>query len=152
MRRLVRYDSEAVLHEQVCDYIRIKYAWALFRTDAAAGMKLSMGQAIKHKRLQRVKAWPDLQITEQSQYYSSEGSVETYGSLFLELKRDGTRIYTKTGELVANDHIREQAAVLEMLRKRGFKAEFAVGFNSARQLIDEYLGAGRPSTEVDSPF
>lgn len=152
MRRLVRYDSEAVLHQQVVDYLKTRYPRVLFRTDFAAGAKMSIYQARLHKALQRGRAWPDLFIAEPSLYYSTEGSVEEYSGLFIELKKDGTRIYTKDGDLVANEHIREQAAVLELLRQRGYKAEFAVGFNETRSLIDQYLGAVQETSEVESPF
>jgi len=52
--------AESILHEHVCDYLRLQYPDVLFRTDFAAGEKLSMSQAIRNKRLQACKAWPDL--------------------------------------------------------------------------------------------
>jgi hypothetical protein len=62
-----------------------------------------------------------------------------YGGLFIELKKDGTRLKKMNGDW-ASGRIAEQAAVLEGLRKRGCKAEFAVGFDGAKKIIDEYLG------------
>lgn len=152
MRRLVRYDSEAVLHQHAVDYLKIRYPRVLFRTDFAAGAKMSIYQAKAHKALQRGRAWPDLFIAEPSLYYSEDGSVETYNGLFIELKRQGTRIYTKSGELVANEHIREQVAVLVQLRKRGYRAEFVCGFAAFRELVDEYLGSSDVAADVESPF
>lgn len=61
-----------------------------------------------------------------------------YAGLFLELKRDGTRLKKKSGEW-ANEHIAEQAELLHILRQKGFSAEFAVGFDEAKKIIDEYL-------------
>lgn len=61
------------------------------------------------------------------------------GGLFLELKREGTRLKKKNGEW-ATEHIAEQAKVLDDLRERGYCAEFAVGFDEAKRIIDEYLG------------
>ena len=58
--------------------------------------------------------------------------------LFIELK--AVEIYKKDGSLRANDHIREQADVLEALEKRGYVARFAVGFDQARSIIDAYMG------------
>jgi hypothetical protein len=58
--------------------------------------------------------------------------------LYIELKKDGTRLKKKNGDW-ASEHIAEQAAVLKELRRRGFKAEFAVGFDEAKKIIDEYL-------------
>jgi hypothetical protein len=68
-----------------------------------------------------------------------------YAGLMIELKRPDVKIYKKNGELVANSHIREQAAVLDELRNRGYIAEFACGFDEAKKIIDEYLG--RPEVE-----
>ena len=36
-------------------------------------------------------------------------------------------------------HIEEQAKMLEKLRTRGYKAEFGVGLEECKQIIDEYL-------------
>lgn len=63
-----------------------------------------------------------------------------YPGLFIELKKDGTRIYKKDGTLVADQHIREQHTLLVELERRGYMARFAVGFDQAKQIIDEYLG------------
>lgn len=59
--------------------------------------------------------------------------------LFLELKKEGTRLKKKNGDW-ATEHIAEQAEVLEKLRERGYGAEFAVGFAEAKKMIDGYLG------------
>lgn len=67
--------------------------------------------------------------------------VMKYAGLMIELKREGTRIYKKNGELVSNEHIQEQAEMLNELRERGYAARFAVGFDQAKQIIDDYLGA-----------
>ncbi len=37
-------------------------------------------------------------------------------------------------------YIEEQAGVLEKLRQRGYRAEFAVGLDAALDIITEYLG------------
>lgn len=66
--------------------------------------------------------------------------VMKYAGLMIELKRDGTRILKKDGTVVADAHIREQMEVLRELERRGYKACFAVGFDQAKQIIDEYLG------------
>ena len=58
--------------------------------------------------------------------------------LFLELKREKTRLKKKSGEW-ASEHIAEQAIILQRLQNRGYKAEFAIGFDQATQMIDEYL-------------
>lgn len=120
--------QEGYLHQQVCDYLKLQYPKIMFRTDFAAGIKMTIWQAGRHKRLQSGRAWPDLFIAE-----SRKGSA----GLFIELK--AKTIYKRDGSLLANDHVAEQAEVLRALRDRNFEAVFAVGFDSARQIIDEYL-------------
>lgn len=56
--------KEAILHQQVCQYLRMQYPDVIFRTDFAAGVKMTMGQAVRHKKLQSGKAYPDLFIAE----------------------------------------------------------------------------------------
>lgn len=137
-------NTEAILHQQVCEYLKIRYPRAIFRTDFASGLKLSMPQAIVHKKLQSSRAWPDLQIVEPSH----PDYEQKYIGLFIELKRDGTVVFKKDGTIRADPHLQEQAEMLERLRQRGYKAEFAIGFVQAREIIDDYLG-GRANLVMD---
>ena len=54
--------KEEILHLKVCDYLRKNYPNVLFRTDFSSGMKMTPGQAAKHKKFQKSRAWPDLFI------------------------------------------------------------------------------------------
>jgi hypothetical protein len=142
--------SEADLQVQVADYLRLQYPDVMFHSDYGSGIKLTMGQAIKQKRQNGGRrAWPDMFIAEPIVRESETGQFykgyyyptkQVYNGLFLELKRPGTRIFKKDGTLVANEHIREQFDILEQLRKRGYMAEFACGFDEAKRIIDGYLG------------
>ena len=144
--------SEADLQVQVADYLRLQYPSVMFHSDYGSGIKLTMGQAIKQKRQNGGRrAWPDMLIAEPRDVVVGQKPVMITGvlcqqditehrcGLFIELKRPGTRIYKKDGTLVADQHIREQFDVLEQLRKRGYMAEFACGFDEAKKIIDEYL-------------
>lgn len=143
--------SEADLQVQVADYLRLQYPSVMFHSDFGSGIKLTMGQAIKQKRQNGGRrAWPDMFIAEpkevaRTEFEDKEKSVAfsfghcRYG-LFIELKKAGTRIYKKDGTLVANEHIREQFDLLEQLRHKGYVAEFACGFDEAKEIIDRYLG------------
>lgn len=124
-------NSEHGLYTMLADYLRYNYKSIIWRFDLAADLKLTIGQARKHKRLQQHRGYPDLFIAE------PRGK---YHGAYIELKKAGTRIFKKDGTLVANEHIREQFDVLERLRKRGYMAEFACGFDEAKRIIDEYLG------------
>ncbi len=133
--------TELELQAQVADYIRLKYPSVIFHSDFGSGIKLTMGQAIKQKRLNGGRrSWPDMFIAE-PRTVRKDGDKFYYAGLFIELKKPGTRILTRKGTLVSNEHIREQFDMLESLRQAGYKAEFAIGFDEAKNIIDEYLGA-----------
>lgn len=136
--------KESELQVLVADYIRVRYPDALFHSDFGSGIKLTPGQAMKQKRQNGGRrAWPDMFIAEP---HLDTTILKISAGLFLELKKEGTRLKKKNGEW-ANDHIAEQALVLEELQKRGYVAEFAVGFDQAKELIDKYLGATKDGME-----
>ena len=125
--------TEHDLYGLIADYIKVRYPNVIYRFDLAADLKLTIGQARKHKRLQKYRGYPDLFIAEPT-YHKGE-----YSGLYLELKKEGTRIFKKDGTLVADEHIREQFDMLAELRNRRYAAEFACGFDEAKKIIDEYL-------------
>ena len=139
-----RYVPKNVKHEeslqkQVCQYLRLQFPQAIFRSDYASGLHLKPYQARQHASMQSGRAWPDLFIYEPR---AVEGVQ--YAGLALELKKEGTAIVLKTGkrkgQLVADPHIREQATMLKGLKERGYYAAFAVGFEHAVRVINKYLG------------
>lgn len=137
--------TELELQAQVADYIRLKYPSVIFHSDFGSGIKLTMGQAIRQKRLNGGRrSWPDMFIAEPAVFDKLCGNGDIYAGLFIELKKAGTRIYRKDGRLVSDAHIREQFDMLEQLRQRGYKAEFACGFDEAKKIIDKYLGGPGP--------
>jgi hypothetical protein len=123
--------SEAELQKQIAICLTIQYPDVIFHSDFGSGVKLTPWQA----RLQKTqnggrRAWPDMFIAE------PKGK---YHGLFIELKKEGTRLHKKDGSF-ASEHIAEQQAVLEELSEKGYKAEFAIGYEQALNLIDDYLG------------
>lgn len=123
--------SEAELQKQVAIYIRMQYPDVIFHSDFGSGVKLTPWQA-KMQKMQNGgrRAWPDMFLAE---------PVGNYHGLFVELKKEGTRLKKKNGDW-ASEHIAEQDAVLSELNDKGYKAEFAIGFEQALNLIDDYLG------------
>lgn len=123
--------SEAELQKQVAIYIRMQYPDVIFHSDFGSGVKLTPWQA-KMQKMQNGgrRAWPDMVLAE---------PVGKYHGLFVELKKEGTRLKKKNGDW-ASEHIAEQDAVLSELNDKGYKAEFAIGFEQALNLIDDYLG------------
>lgn len=123
--------NEAELQKQVAIYIRMQYPDVIFHSDFGSGVKLSPWQA----RMQKMqnggrRAWPDMMIAE---------PIGNYHGLFIELKREGARLKKQNGEW-ASSHIAEQNIMLNELSNKGYKAEFAIGFEQALDLIDDYLG------------
>lgn len=132
---------EGYLHQQVCDYLRLQYPRIVFRTDHSAGIKMSMHQAVRHKRLQSSRAYPDIFIAEPRGIYHG---------LFLELK--ATPIHKKNGELLKNEHLLEQHLMLVLLSSKGYKAEFGVGFEATKDIIDKYMNNGAKVEQAVHPF
>lgn len=61
-----------------------------------------------------------------------------YSGLVLELK--AADIYKKNSlELLKNEHVEEQKKMLERLNKKGYAAEFAIGFDAATNIVDSYM-------------
>ena len=132
--------TELDIQIQVADYLRLRYPNVLFHSDYGSGLRLTPGQAVKQKRLQGGRrAWPDVMVAETVLKHREGRTYTAYSGLFIELKRQGTKIYRKDGRLVSDAHIREQFDMLEQLRQRGYMAEFACGFDEAKEIIDEYL-------------
>ena len=137
--------KEEALHLKICDYLRKNYPDVLFRTDFSSGMKMTPGQAAKHKKFQKSRAWPDLFIAKPEKdvfrdSFSGDKYFEFFAGLFLELKAEGVKLYKKNGEMVANKHYREQAEMLNKLIESGYYARFAVGYDEAIRIITNYLG------------
>lgn len=145
--------TESELQTQVADYIRLRYPKVLFHSDFGSGIKLTMGQAIKQKRQNGGRrAWPDMFIAEPRPASRINTNIKDWGDinevlnnfhfaeygLFLELKKEGTRLRKKNGDY-ASEHIKEQSLLLRELGDKGYKAVFAVGFDEAKKIIDEYL-------------
>ena len=127
--------KEEFLHLKVCDYLRKNYPDVLFRTDFSSGMKMSPGQAAKHKKFQKSRAWPDLFIAESNTLASG---------LFLEIKAENVIVFNRNGKIRKNKHLIEQDKMLKELRKKGYRARFAIGYNQAIFEIQQYLGEPKP--------
>ena len=128
--------DEKTLHRQVCEYLRYQYSEVIFNSDLSGSTKLTIGQAKALKKLRSGRGFPDLQIMEPR---------NGYHGLFIELKAEGTdllkkRMVDKDGyPMWASDHIKEQHEMIERLNELGYKAEFAIGWDEAKNIIDNYL-------------
>lgn len=158
--------SEHQLYEKVARYLQIHYPDVIYRFDLAADLKLTVGQASKHKRLHPKRGYPDLFIAEPKHIwdtnkslgvrigFADDGETQLYSQivagLFIELKKDGekllagprakNRFLSIDGKEYKTEHLKEQADVIYKLNQRGYIASFAVGFEEAKKIIDDYLG------------
>lgn len=135
---------EHQLYEKIARYLQENYPDVIYRFDIAADLKLTKGQAAKHKRLHPKRGYPDLFIA--NHYYDLENCVDYHG-LYLELKADGNSPFKKDGTLKKDEHLEEQEEMLEALRSRGYMAHFTTGFDEAKKLIDDYLGGNNGEVE-----
>lgn len=146
--------KESDLQVAVADYLRLKYPDVLFHSDFGSGIKMTKGQAIKQKRQNGGRrGWPDMFIAQPRELTSFNvqqnrdiPNGKFCHGMFLELKKDGTRLFKKDGS-PASEHIAEQVFVMESLRIRGYYANFAIGFEQAKKLIDWYLGGNNGKVE-----
>lgn len=135
MRRIPKYSSEHNLYEQIARYLQLQYPNIIYRFDVGSDLKLTPGQAAKHKVLHPERGYPDLFIAEPQ---FGERYCKSLG-LYMEIKTESNSPYKKDGTLKKDKHLEEQAKMLEKLRARGYRAEFGVGFEGCKKIIDEYL-------------
>lgn len=116
------------------------------------------------------RAWPDMVIAEPKDVYtkpkikaifgkyktkkrnfSSDWRIYPFAGLYLEIKKEGENIFAQKnldnpdklsldGKIYVDKHVREQADVLYKLRRAGYCAEFAIGYDQAVNIITDYLG------------
>lgn len=121
---------EAELRRMLARWLQYQYPNVIYRFDLAADLKLTMGQARKHKELHPKRGYPDLFIAEPRGKYCG---------MYVELKAEGKSPYKRNGELKSDEHLKEQEVMLNKLNSRGYFAKFATGFNEAKGLIESYL-------------
>lgn len=101
--------NERELVSALAQYMQRQYPRVIYRFDLAAGLKLTVGQARRHKLINPHRGYPDMFIAVPR--LMPHGTQR--GRLFLAINREGTRIKTRDGRW-ANTHVEEQAAVLDL--------------------------------------
>lgn len=123
--------EEFKLCQRISYYLDLEYPHVLFHFDFGTGTKLTIGQAVKQKTLNPHRGYPDLFILEPKRGF--------YG-LFIEVKQDGEELFKKHYLCeYKSEHLQEQAEYMRKLRVKGYKAEFGVGYENCKKIIDEYL-------------
>lgn len=130
----MRNNREYEICKALSNYIRLKYPKVIFHWDLA-GLNLSRAQAGMTKAIQGNRGWPDLFIAQATGFCDNKPRVN---GLFIEVKKEGTRLTKRNGEH-ATEHIREQHQCLLDLSKKGYVAFFGVGLDNCIEIIDNYL-------------
>ena len=136
----MRNNREYQICKDIAIYLRLQYPDVMFHFDLA-GLNLSRAQAGMMKAIQGGRGWPDLFIPEVRTIFKEEDELPfgtTYNGLFIEVKKEGTVLWKAKGG-PASDHIKEQIDSLNYLTDKGYFAEFGIGFDDCKKLIDEYL-------------
>ena len=117
---------EDSLQIAVCSYIRLQYPKVIF-TSESSGVKLTMGQAVKAKKMRSSDKLPDIWIP---------FPMFPFFGLFIELKAEYP--YNKKGK-PKTPHIAAQLKVLERLSNMGYMTAMLYSFDSVKELIDRYM-------------
>lgn len=117
--------TEAREQIKVVQYLKAQFPNVLFRVGMEGGRR-HPGLA---KALGIGSGWPDIHIMEERCGYKS---------LFVELKREGVRLFNKLGQ-PADKRISNQLELSKRLNDKGHRAVFAFGANEAISIIEGYL-------------
>ena len=137
-------ESERRIHKRVTSYLRHSYPDVRFHT-SLDGEAMGTHQREHVGALQWGPGFPDLMVF--------KGNGEHIG-LALEIKKDGESPYKKNGSLRSGVHFVNQEGWIRYLRRDGWRAEFAVGYSMAIDIINEYFEHGKikkHSTEIQAP-
>ena len=120
--------KEDILREQISAYLQWKgYD---FRFDLAADIRLTMGQAVRNKRINGPRrGHPDLTV------YLNGGHA-----VFFELKKDPSEVYKKDGSHKKKEHLQEQLDYHQRLRNRGFEVFFVFSLEDFFVKLDSCRG------------
>ena len=123
-------DEEYHIQVAIAEFMRLEYPDVIFRSDLS-GIKLSIGQAMKIKRVQGEKAYPDFTILQ---------ACRGWHGMMLEIKKDYNEIHRKDGTFRQDKHTQEQIEMLLRLREKGYYAIFGCGYEASIKLVKAYLG------------
>lgn len=126
----LRTYPEFELQTQICKYLDLQYPEILYSSDTIGSIRLTGQQAGRNAKIQKKGfKMPDLTIHEPK---------KGYHALYIELKVKTP--YKKDGELRKDEHLEAQAESMELLRQKGYWADFRWSFEDVKKVIDWYLG------------
>lgn len=103
----------------------------LFRVDVAADLRVSIGLAVKNKKVQMEElGYPDFFLAMKN---------KKYGGFYIEFKKDKSEVYKLNGDYKKNKHLEDQLKMHQALRNQGYKVEFAWNFTMFVNMVENYL-------------
>lgn len=128
-QKRTKKQPEYHLQKMVCQYLRLQFPDVLFLSDTVASVGLTVPQGVRNKAVQKHGfKTPDLLILE------PRGG---YAGLFIELKVESP--FKKDGTLKKDKHLEGQMKSINDLKKKGYYASFAWGFEMTKTMIDNYM-------------
>lgn len=121
--------KEESLQIALCTYVKLQFPNAVF-TSESSGIRVTKSLAGKMKAQRSKHKLPDFIMLEPRGMYHG---------LVLELKTKKRSPFLKNGELSTDKHVREQAKTLDILKRKGYAAFFAVGLDQAKLYVDRYM-------------
>lgn len=121
--------SEKALTHQICQYIKLQYPDVYFLTDPSGMFQKGWGAKKQLQDNRSTHAQLDVIILE------PRGK---YHGLVIELKREGENLYKKD-QTPVTEHVGKQMKSVNLLYKKGYMTNFAIGFDEAKCLIDSYF-------------
>lgn len=123
--------KEQDVYNQLSQWLKYQHPNLIWRWDFAAGQKMSVGMAMRMKKMQCGVAYPDLFIAR------ARGG---YMGLYIEVKMDGYDLFQKRNCLAfVSKHVEEQHDCIIRLRSEGYWADFGIGFEGCKKIIEDYL-------------
>ena len=121
---------EETIAVQLATWLQTHHKNIIYRFDLAADMKMTIGQAAKNKRLNKLPKYPDFFMAEPTAKYSG---------LFIELKKAKSEVFKQDGNYKKSNHVHGQRIILEILEHKGYLAVFAFSLEDAKEIITNYL-------------
>lgn len=131
---MARNYRESIIQKELCRYVALQYPTAIFNLDLS-GVNLSKTQSGLAKAMRSSKGFPDFVL------YEPKGK---YHALFIEIKKEDTDLCKKKPDVhgyypYADDHIAEQAEMIEQLKSKGYLAMFGIGLIHCIEIVDLYM-------------
>ena len=123
--------KEQDVYNQLSQWLKLQHPNLIWRWDFAAGQKMSVGMAMRMKKMQCGVAYPDFFLA------VSRGG---YHGLFLEVKLHGFEAFQKRDKTkFISTHVAEQADCLRRLNAMGYASKIGAGFEQCKEIITNYL-------------